>query len=99
MSDALSTPAAQPPGAWRRLLRNPAAIAALVILAGIVLLAVCGPWVFTYSPETPTAAKLVPPSGAHMFGTDINGRDVFSRVLQGARISLIVGLCGAFVSF
>ncbi len=101
MSEPISTPAAQPPGAWRRLVRNRVAIAAMVILAAIALTAIFGPSLLRsrYDPETPTAAKLVVPSAAHWFGTDMNGRDVFSRVIQGARISLIVGLCGALVSF
>ena len=93
MSEPISTPAAQPPGTWRRLVRNRVAIAAMVILGAIALIAILGPSILRdrYSPEIPTAAKLVPPSGAHYFGTDMNGRDVFSRVIQGARISLIVG--------
>ena len=99
MSEPISIPTAQPPGAWRRLVRNRVVMAAMVLLAAVVLLAILGPSIFRYSPETPTAAKLVPPSAAHYFGTDMNGRDVFSRVIQGARISLIVGLCGALVSF
>ncbi len=99
MSEPISTPAAQPPGAWRRLLRNRVAVAAMVLLAAVVLLAILGPSIFRYSPEIPTAAKLAPPSASHYFGTDMNGRDVFSRVIQGARVSLIVGLCGALVSF
>ena len=99
MSEPFSTPAAQPPGAWRRLLRNRVAVVAMVLLSAVILLAVFGPLVFPYDPETPTAAKLVDPSRAHFFGTDMNGRDLFSRVIQGARISLIVGLCGALVSF
>ena len=39
-----------------------------------------------------------PPSGTHFFGTDNNGRDAFARILEGARISLLVGICGAFIS-
>ena len=101
MSEPISTPAAQPPGAWRRLTRNRVAIAAMLILAAIAFIAILGPTLLRgrYDPETPTAAKLVTPSAANYFGTDMNGRDVFSRVIQGARISLIVGLCGALVSF
>lgn len=99
MSEPISTPATQPPGAWKRLLRNHVAVVAMIILAGIAFIAIFGPSIFRYDPETPTAAKLVPPGSAHYFGTDMNGRDVFSRVIQGARISLIVGLCGALVSF
>src|SRR3989442_12476846 len=120
MSEPISTPAAQPPGTWRRLVRNRVALAAMIILAGIAFVAVLGPSIFPYSPEKVTPHSLHPPSwlplgaaqakmdiehgGAvgswqHPFGTDMNGRDVFSRVVQGARISLMVGLCGALVSF
>ncbi len=94
----MSSPASHP-GAFRRLLKNPKAIAALAVLGLIVFIAIAGPMIFPYSPETTTAAKLHLPSSAHWFGTDLNGRDLFSRVLQGARVSLIVGLCGALVSF
>ena len=94
----MSSPASHP-GALRRLLKNPKAIAALAVLGLIVLLAIAGPLVFPYAPETTTSAKLTAPSAEHWFGTDLNGRDLFSRVLQGARVSLIVGLCGALISF
>lgn len=91
--------AATQPGALSRLLKNPKAIAALTVLGFIVFMAVFGPRIFPYTPEATTSAKLAVPSSAHWFGTDLNGRDVFSRTLQGARVSLIVGLCGALVSF
>ncbi len=81
------------------MLKNPKAIAALAVLGLIILLAIAGPWVFPYAPETTSSATLSPPSSEHWFGTDLNGRDLFSRVLQGARVSLIVGMCGALVSF
>ena len=99
MNEPITTSAHTPLGAWSRLLRNRVAIVAMLVLAGIVLLAIAGPWLFHYDPETTTAAKTQAPSGGHWFGTDLNGRDLFSRVIQGARISLIVGLCGALVSF
>ncbi len=120
MSEPISIPTAQPPGAWRRLTRNRVAVAAMIILAGIASVAIFGPSIFPYSPEKVTPHSLHPPSwlplGAEQakmdsdrggavatwqypFGTDMNGRDVFSRVIQGARVSLIVGLCGALVSF
>ena len=94
----MSSPATHP-GALRRLLKNPKAIAALAVLGLIILLAIAGPWVFPYAPETTSSATLSPPSSEHWFGTDLTGRDLFSRVLQGARVSLIVGMCGALVSF
>jgi peptide/nickel transport system permease protein/oligopeptide transport system permease protein len=93
--------ALSPPGAWTRLRRNRAAMGALGLLIGIVLFAFAGPWVLgeRYVPEAPSKAQFEPPSAAHPFGTDLNGRDMLSRVMQGARISLLVGLCGALISF
>src|SRR4051812_7214721 len=88
-----------PPGAWRRFRRNRAALAALALLGAIILLAIVGPSLFHYDPETTTKAQFEPPSLAHKFGTDVNGRDNLSRVVQGARISLIVGIFGALISF
>jgi oligopeptide transport system permease protein len=69
------------------------------VLAFIVLLAILGPFIFGTDPHATTAAQFEPPSTRHLFGTDVNGRDVFARVLEGARISLLVGLSGAMVSF
>jgi peptide/nickel transport system permease protein/oligopeptide transport system permease protein len=87
------------PGVIRRLLRNRAAVVALAILGAVVFIALFGPLIFHYVPEATSLAKNAPPSAEHWFGTDLNGRDVFSRVIQGARISLLVGFLGAMVSF
>jgi oligopeptide transport system permease protein len=95
MSDALPPP----PGAWRRLLKNRVAVAAMAILGTIVFLAITGPLWFRYDPESLSNLQFSPPTKAHPFGTDVNGRDVLSRVVQGARISLLVGMCGALISF
>lgn len=95
----MSKPAATPPGAWQRLRRNRVAMVSAAILIFIVLLAVLGPVVFQTNPHATTAAQFQPPSTKHFFGTDVNGRDLFARVLEGARISLLVGLSGALVSF
>jgi oligopeptide transport system permease protein len=78
--------------AWRRLRRNRAAVAAAVILTTVTLLALTAPWL----PMPPPALQdlklgATPPSAAHWFGTDELGRDTFSRVLHGGRISLLVG--------
>ena len=71
----------------------------MIVLGTIMFLAIFGPLIFHYDPESTSAAKNQSPSGQYWFGTDLNGRDVFSRVIQGARISLLVGWCGALVSF
>lgn len=63
--------------------------AALGVVLFVVLIAVVGPWLAPHSPyvvNLPDALK--PPSGAHLFGTDVNGRDILSRVLTGARSTL-----------
>lgn len=95
MGDALPPP----PGAWRRLRKNPVAIAAMIVLALIVYLSLDGPRWFRYEPELLSNLQFSPPTRAHPFGTDVSGRDVLSRVVQGARISLTVGACGALISF
>ncbi|MDQ3621633.1 MAG: ABC transporter permease [Verrucomicrobiota bacterium] len=95
----MSSPAAMPPGAWRRLLKNPVAVTSMLILAGIVVMAFLGPLVLETDPHLTSKAQFEPPGKHGWFGTDVNGRDVFARVLEGARISLLVGFSGALVSF
>lgn len=93
------TPVASPPGVWKRLRRNPVAMASAAVLLLMTLFAVFGPVIFDTDPRATSKDQFVPPSAAHPFGTDLNGRDVFSRVIEGAQVSLTVGLCGALVSF
>jgi peptide/nickel transport system permease protein len=79
--------------------RHPTAIAGGVVLAAMVLVAVLAPWLGTVDPQALSPIqRLKPPSSAHWFGTDMLGRDVYSRVVYGARISLIVGLAVAILS-
>ena len=87
------------PGALARLLQKPVALVSLAALALVTVSAVFGPMLLHTDAHSVSAAQFVPPSGAHPFGTDVNGRDLFARVLEGARISLLVGLSGAAVSF
>ncbi len=80
--------------AWLRLRKNRAAIICLAILVFIALLCLIGP--FIPALKDPTAMNLPnknsAPTSAHWFGTDHLGRDIFSRVLYGGRVSLLVGL-------
>lgn len=94
----MSSPAATPPGAWKRLRKNPVAILAAIILVVVFAFAIFGIPVFKLDPHATSNAQYSPPSAEHWFGTDVNGRDAFARVLEGARISLLVGFCGAFIS-
>jgi oligopeptide transport system permease protein len=95
----MTSPAAAPPGAWRRLQKNPVAIATIAILLLIAVIAIFGPIIHGVDPRATTPEQFLQPSKQHLFGTDVNGRDVFARVLEGARVSLLVGLSGALVSF
>ncbi|MDD5199104.1 MAG: ABC transporter permease [Terrimicrobiaceae bacterium] len=81
-----------------RLGRNRVASACIGLLGLLALAAIAGPWFFPAGYSEPSALQYAPPSWAHPFGTDLNGRDLLLRVLMGARVSLLVGICGAAVS-
>ena len=85
----------------RRLLAKPSSRAALVLLLIIVLAGLLAPLVAPYDPAAqPDIVRLknLPPSLAHPFGTDPYSRDVLSRVIYGARLSLTIGLLATLVS-
>jgi peptide/nickel transport system permease protein len=85
--------------AVRRLLRRPAAAAGLVVIAFFVALAVLAPAISPYDPlATSWTAVRKGPSAAHWFGTDEIGRDVLSRVIWGARASLLGGVVSVLIS-
>ncbi|GAA3015537.1 ABC transporter permease [Streptosporangium longisporum] len=71
---------------------RPLGVIGLVILALFLFLAIAAPLVAPYDPIAQDSMKLLPPSAEHWFGTDQIGRDVFSRVIYGARLSLPVAL-------
>jgi oligopeptide transport system permease protein len=82
----------------RRLWQNPVAVVSLGILLVLAIAACIGPFFFPSSYADPGPLQHAGPSWQHWMGTDLNGRDVFYRVLLGLRISLIVGLAGACIS-
>ncbi len=92
--------------AWRRLLRNKLAVFGMIVIAIILVAITIGPaliyWLTGYAYDSiPTNNDLVrslPPSWGHLMGTDDAGRDIFARVLQGGRISLMVGIISTTVS-
>jgi len=105
-------PAGQP-AAFRKLLRNPGVVFGGVVIAVVVLMGLLAPWLGTIDPTAinPMARNRVP--GAQflmrtdtgerikmiaLFGTDGLGRDIYSRVVYGARISLLVGVSVALIS-
>lgn len=85
--------------AWRRLKKNKLAMFGLYIIFFIILAAVAGPWLshLSYSAQNLSLTNS-PPSAGHWFGTDNLGRDLFIRVLYGARISLSIGIVASLIN-
>jgi peptide/nickel transport system permease protein len=77
---------------WRALLARPSSAVGLVGIALLVFVAIFGPLLSPYNPDATSSLSLAAPSLSHLMGTDQLGRDVFSRMLVGTRISLIVGV-------
>lgn len=93
--------------AWQRFQCNRPAVVSAWFLALLLLAIVAWPLVLKiagpasaqfHGPDALSDAQFAPPSAQHWFGTDLHGRDLFSRVLFGAQISLLVGVFGAMVS-
>jgi ABC-type dipeptide/oligopeptide/nickel transport system permease subunit len=93
------------PRAWRKLARNPAALAGALILLVVTAAALAAPWIAPYDPTKQTLRhRFTPPAwaaqgtAAYPLGTDQVGRDILSRMIYGARISLLVGVAAVVVS-
>lgn len=85
--------------AWRRFRQNRSALAGLICIGALIIVAVFAPLIATHNPiYIPEGHALLRPSRAHFFGTDQLGRDIFSRVVYGARTSLVVGIGAALVA-
>ena len=85
--------------AWKRLLRSPQAVVGAILLLIIVAAVLAAPLIAPYSNEEQNLERqLEPPSADHWFGTDLAGRDMFTRVLYGGRLSLAVGVLATLVS-
>ncbi len=103
-SAAITTVAvAEPPGPlrefWGYFSANLGAVAGLAIVLAVMLIAVLAPWIAPYPPDmTNNQAFLRPPawqqggSSAYLLGTDAIGRDILSRLMHGARLSLLIGI-------
>lgn len=75
------------------LRRNPSAVAGFIIIAGMVFLALSAALLAPYDPvRISLSERLHPPTWSHFFGTDELGRDILSRIMYGARISLRIGI-------
>ena len=76
---------------WLALLSNPLAVAGAVIVLLLILMALFAPWIATHSPTAQNLSlRLQPPSAEYWMGTDELGRDIWSRVVFGSRITLLI---------
>ena len=84
---------------WQQMKKNKLALWGMAIVIVMTVLAIVGPWLspYTYADQDLTTANSWP-SAAHWFGTDTLGRDLFVRVLSGARISLSIGLVASLIN-
>ena len=96
---AAATTVARPGGLWIAFRKNRLSWVGFVLLAAIVLIAVLAPFIAPYDPiEQHIAYRLEPPSAEFLLGTDTYGRDVLSRLVYGARISLIVAFAAVAIA-
>ncbi len=85
--------------AWNRLLKNKMAMVGLVFVLIVVLAAVLAAWVAPYHYKEPDFKDIrKPPSAKHLMGTDKLGRDVFSRIIWGAQVSVTVAVVGSLTA-
>ncbi|MCA3263041.1 MAG: peptide ABC transporter permease, partial [Telmatospirillum sp.] len=78
--------------AWQRFMRNRGAVAGAIVLIAWSIVALLGVHVVAYDPTEMLGLPRQPPSAEFWFGTDLLGRDIFSRVLVGSQVSLQLGL-------
>ncbi|GAA1935699.1 dipeptide/oligopeptide/nickel ABC transporter permease/ATP-binding protein [Microbacterium aoyamense] len=84
--------------AWMRAFRHGGTLVGLIVTSFFIVLAIIGPYIAPYDPAAVSYDYLQPPSAAHWFGTTQTGQDVFSQVLEGARISVVVGVAAAVIA-
>jgi peptide/nickel transport system permease protein len=90
--------------AWHRMIRNPGAIVGFIIVAAFVIAAIFAPLIATHDPVEQELLLIAEgccpgPSSEHWFGVDLLGRDLFSRIVYGARISLLIGVVSVAIGF
>lgn len=98
MTVSVSTHRGLPRG-MQRFMSRPAAVLGVAIVFAFVIVAVFAPWLTPYDPFTPSYLEIrKPPTFEHWLGTDDLGRDVLTRILYGARVSLLAGVVAAAVA-
>lgn len=80
--------------------RNPTGLVAVFIIGVFIFLTIMGPRIAPYNPDSINLSNsLLPPSSAHLFGTDLNGRDIYSRVLYAVRLDMEIAFLSTTVSY
>ena len=94
-NDALRTPMGE---FWRKFKKQPVAMAAGIFVLFLIVVAILGPVITPFDPENYFDYDMLNegPSAAHWFGVDALGRDIFSRIVAGTRISLVCGFTSVF---
>jgi len=86
---------------WKNFMKHPVSVAALIVLLILIVVAIVSGFIFDYQNDVVAinaSERMLFPSAAHPFGTDEFGRDIFIRVLYGARYSLFIGIVTSAVS-
>ncbi|MGN6126260.1 MAG: dipeptide/oligopeptide/nickel ABC transporter permease/ATP-binding protein [Humibacter sp.] len=81
--------------AWLRAFRRPWTLTGVIVVAIFCVLAIIGPWIAPYDPSAVSRATLQPPSAEHWLGTTQTGQDIFSQMLYGTQVSMLVGVLAA----
>ena len=96
------TPATEPRFRWRRLLQHKTGVIGGAMLLVAIIVAVFAPWIAPYDPYAPVHVELgdifSSPSSEHLLGRDDRGQDVLSKLIYGARVSLVVGFTAAAIT-
>lgn len=88
-------------GFWHQFQKNRSAVLGVIIISIMVLIAFFAPWIAPYDPfdmQIGREYRYQKPSSVHLFGTDRFGRDVFSRLIWGTRVSLFIGFISASIA-
>jgi peptide/nickel transport system permease protein len=94
----LSAPRA--PTLWHRMKKSRQVRIGGIIVGALILVTVLAPWITSFDPAQPNIQeRMARPSRAHLFGTDNLGRDIFSRVIYGSRVSLRIGFVSVGIAF
>lgn len=84
----------------KHLVRNKTGLVGVIIIGFYVFLSFAGPALAPYPPNfIPTSEAIIAPNAAHLMGTDLYGRDIFSRVLYAARLDMLISLVGVTIGF